>query len=566
MPSSDVHATNDNYFSSPESGSCGIDRTRMVVSPPDGTNNNEGSASAATSPPTRPSSRSPLHVLVPDHDEGVTHSPAQQLQNHGPKPPSEHSDEYYDDDDDDDHDGTMEIHGLVGQRYNNTSRTPNHSMSIASGFSDDEGVGNESSIHGLASSLWRNTSVDHYEYDYIDEEGRGHDVGPCGGGVKAPRLVICLMTAFLVASLLAIFLPDQPQQESDKQQPVVHKYKGAPQYTCPLPPDASDGSTATYPEDSAFFTSSSMSEQMTIPKYQNNSDFMLDLVHNLSTYTETFRDLEFRDWGKTYTEVKDSLVHWKEDHYLPNLKTGDSVFESGCGIGLGLSLTMEILQEQNKNLRDLHLYGSDFGLAPVLAGNVFLDKILLSDESVGGGKRGLLCSADSTNLNFIPTDTFDLVFTSRIAPLPDPYQFLPSGAATNPLTTVSSESAANMTLAELVLEHRREVCATLTTDWKSAALQQAALQRQFDWYGRWVAEMVRVAKPGAAVMVEQVSDPYCDEHHVDAWGMGVPYSFWNDAVEIYNWDVDPESIEFGVDELYPTEHRYHVFLRKNHHS
>jgi hypothetical protein len=48
--------------------------------------------------------------------------------------------------------------------------------------------------------------------------------------------------------------------------------------------------------------------------------------------------------------------------------------------------------------------------------------------------------------------------------------------------------------------------------------------------------------------------------------VGVPYNFWKDAVETYEWDVDPESIEFGMDELYPTEHRYHVFLRKNHHS
>lgn len=573
MPASnELHATNDkNYFSSPESGisSCraGVDRATRMVSPPDG----HDEASSATSPPTtRPvhastTSRAPLQVVVPDqHDEGVSpHSPATpQQQLPRLELPSEHSVEYYDDsDDDDDHeedeDETMEIHGLVGQRYNNNnhSRTPNHSMSIASGFSDDEGGGN-GSIHGIASSLWRNTSIDHYEYDYIDnDELRGGHVGLCCGGVKVPRLAICLITAFLVASLLAIFLPDQPQ-ELENQPPVVHKYKGAPQYTCPLPPDASDG-----PDDSTVFTSS-MSERMTIPKYQNNSDFMLDLVFNLSTFTETFRDLEFRDWGKTYAEVKDSLVHWKEDHYLPNLKTGDSVFESGCGIGLGLYLTMEILQEQNKNLRDLHLYGSDFGRTPVLAGNVVLDKILLSDESVGGGKRGLLCAADSTNLNFIPTGTFDLVFSSRIAPLPDPYQFLESGGAATTLTTSSSESPANMTLAELVLEHRREVCATLTTDWKSAALQQAALERQYDWYGRWVAEMVRVAKPGAAVIVEQVGDPYCDEHHVDAWGIGVPYSFWNDAVEIYKWDVDPESVEFGVDALYPTEHRYHVFLRK----
>ena len=254
-------------------------------------------------------------------------------------------------------------------------------------------------------------------------------------------------------------------------------------------------------------------------------------------------------------------MHWKESHFLPNLKTGDSVFESGCGIGLGLYVTLDILQEQNKNLRDLHLYGSDFGLVPVMAGNILLDKIL-SGESVGGGKRGLLCTADSTDLKFIPDDSFDLVFTSRIASPPDPYGFDEIGCSSSTSTTTTAASS-NMTMTELVLEHRREVCATLMTDWKSAALQQATQKRHNDWYGQWVAEMVRVAKPGAAVIIEQVSDPYCDDHHMDEWGMGVPYSFWNDAIEAYHWDVDPESIEFGMDALFPTEHRYHVFMLKN---
>ena len=36
------------------------------------------------------------------------------------------------------------------------------------------------------------------------------------------------------------------------------------------------------------------------------------------------------------------------------------------------------------------------------------------------------------------------------------------------------------------------------------------VQRQRDWYGKWVEEMARIAKPGVPVIVEQVSAPYCD--------------------------------------------------------
>jgi len=471
---------------------------------------------------------------------------------------SMYDDHHHHHDDEDDDDEEMEIHGLVSGL---SGSTPNQSMSIGGGdslISDDD-------LHhhgGISGGIWRNTSAEEYEYDYIDEDGifmpgggghrgnRGHSWW-CSKSTRSllysPKL-LCLIAAFLIVSLLAIFLPDQPQ-ETQGDPPVVRKYKGAPQYSCPAAPtDETTASTTT------TTTTTSSGNNYVIPKYQNNSTFLLNLADNLTTtYTQTFRDLEFRDWNKTFSEVKESLVHWKTSRFVPNLKTGDSIFESGCGIGLGLLMTLEILQEQNKNLRDLHLYGSDASAAATNAGNVVLDKILGGEADVGGGKRGVLCAADATHLDFIPSDTFDLVFSSRVAPLPDPFGMMDN-----------SNNNINVT-AELVMERRREVCQTLLTDWKSAALQRAAQERQSDWYGRWVSELVRGAKPGAPIAVEQVSDPYCDEHVMDEWGVGVPYSFWNDAVQAYGWDVDPESIEFDMDTLFPSTHRYHVFMRKNRH-
>jgi hypothetical protein len=35
------------------------------------------------------------------------------------------------------------------------------------------------------------------------------------------------------------------------------------------------------------------------------------------------------------------------------------------------------------------------------------------------------------------------------------------------------------------------------------------VQKQTDWYGKWVGEMARIAKPGVPVIIEQVSLPYC---------------------------------------------------------
>jgi len=421
----------------------------------------------------------------------------------------------------DEEDETMEIHGLVaGQRHQN--------MSIGGSLSDD-GTDDHLSYRGHRHHwLGQNTSTDEYEYDYIDED---HYYRSCWRTtVYSPKLLM-LIAAFLVVSLLAIFVPSAPEETEDN--PVVRKYKGAPQYVCP--------------------DSNKLSSQITpghvLPMYQANSTFLLDLADNFTTYTETFRDRPFRDWGnKTYDQVKESLVHWKTSRFLPNLKTGDSVFESGCGIGLSLFLTLEILQENNKNLRDLHLYGSDFGIEAAGAANLLLDH-LLGAESVGGGKRGVVCAADSTQLDFIPNDTFDLVFAGHISPDPNPYGF-PANVSDN---------------AALMLERRREICATLAAgDWKSQALQEAAQEKQNDWYGRWIAEMVRIAKPGAPVIVEQVSDPYCDAQQFDEWGGGVPYSFWPDAIGQFQWDVDPTSIEFEMDTLFQ-KHRYHVFMRKNRH-
>jgi hypothetical protein len=100
-----------------------------------------------------------------------------------------------------------------------------------------------------------------------------------------------------------------------------------------------------------------------------------------------------------------------------------------------------------------------------------------------------------------------------------------------------------------------EICKS--DDWKAEKLRDIAQRRQQDWFAVWVGQMARIAKPSAPVIIESVALPYCD--YLDDWG-GVDQEWWKEAINKYNWGVDPESLEFGPDLLY--DGRYHVFMKK----
>jgi hypothetical protein len=93
-------------------------------------------------------------------------------------------------------------------------------------------------------------------------------------------------------------------------------------------------------------------------------------------------------------------------------------------------------------------------------------------------------------------------------------------------------------------------------DWKASKLREIAQQRQEDWIALWVSEMVRIAKPGAPVIIEALAVPSCD--HITEWG--VRKDFWSKAIDKYGWDLDPASITFGDD--FQNQNRYHVAMRK----
>jgi hypothetical protein len=419
-----------------------------------------------------------------------------------------------------------------------------------------------------SNKLWRTVSNQPHDYDYLEStEGFLSDLGEvrspplrnngppsgcCAPDVLPSGRMRRLLFLFLLISICAILLPND--HSADETKPNARKYKGAPKYICPTS-SASTPATSSY--NGITTTTTLLSDNYDdhiFLGYRNNSDLLNVIAQNLTQYKNTFRTLQYMNWNRTYDQVKDGMKSWKTSKYLPNLKkTGASIFECSCGIGLNLLMTLELLLHDASGVRDLHLYGTDYSPAAALSANRLLDTILQEATSVGGGKRGAVCAAASTQLSFIPEHSFDLVFTSHILPTPNPWD----------VDTSSSEMQYwNDTLR---IERQREICQR--ADWKSQMLYQLAQDRQEALYGRWVSEMIRIAKPGAIVAVEQIPDPtFCALSTGNdglTWSGGVPPAFWSTGVDRFQWDIDPSSMEMEVDDtLFPSQHHYHVMMKK----
>ena len=263
-----------------------------------------------------------------------------------------------------------------------------------------------------------------------------------------------------------------------------------------------------------------------------------EIAEDVTGFLETFREKEeYDNWGHSYDQVKDKYSAFKSKYFAPNLADGSSIYESASGIGLNLLMTLEILEEHG--LGGLVVYGNEYVKDSVEVAT----QILGSHELPGNAQLGNVCQADSSNLQHVPSDAFDLVFTGYITPM------------MNPLGLDIDRHEIYTAYADL--------CGRLDEDTEEEArekvrMSQLAQERQEEWYRDWVAEMIRIAKPGAPVIIEQVSFPKC-QNFLD-WG-GVDYSFWKAGMEKHGWDIDPNSLEFEHENVFGS--RYHVFMRKN---
>jgi hypothetical protein len=73
-----------------------------------------------------------------------------------------------------------------------------------------------------------------------------------------------------------------------------------------------------------------------------------------------------------------------------------------------LYLTLEILNEE-AGIQNVVVYGNEYVQASADQANAIFDHI-----PPANAKKGRICAGDSTDLSYIPSESFDLVFTGHL--------------------------------------------------------------------------------------------------------------------------------------------------------
>ena len=303
--------------------------------------------------------------------------------------------------------------------------------------------------------------------------------------------------------------------------------KQTPPTTDDPAPDWSPPFTLSCP---AYYNETSDEAQLYINEDQQAS--------NITEYLQKFRNMNFDQWGKSFNRIKKKLTRYKTEA-MKSLKSGDAIFESACGVGLNLVMTSEILKEAY-GVQDLVLYGNDFVKESVQLAHRLMDNGILEQS---GAHKGSICQSDSLNLSYVPSNSFDLVFTGYLTPMFDPL-----GWKTEP----DPERFPKGKSDDNVYDYYEQICEGRVYEHKK--LRKKWRRKQEAWYEQWVGEMIRIAKPGVPIILEQVSVDFCDNR--EDWD-GVSRSYWERQVEQWGTVEDLQMETNENDEL-----RYNVFMRK----
>lgn len=133
-----------------------------------------------------------------------------------------------------------------------------------------------------------------------------------------------------------------------------------------------------------------------------------EIMRNMTGYLQTFSNSTFDSWGRTYERVKRGMYHWKRTRVAPFVENGDSIYESACGIGMNLRMTLEILHEV-RGIDFLRIYGNEYVPLSAQVANRIWD-----EHALWKAQKGTICAADSAILDFVPSDSFHLVYTGYI--------------------------------------------------------------------------------------------------------------------------------------------------------
>jgi len=258
-------------------------------------------------------------------------------------------------------------------------------------------------------------------------------------------------------------------------------------------------------------------------------------LSNATTFFSEFRSKGYDGFRESFQDAKANVYDYVVNYFVPPLRNGGTIYESACGMAANLLMTLEILAENY--VADVEVYGNDYVNASVDLANQ-----LLSQTLPAGMHLGKICQADSTNLSHVPSDSFDVVFTGYIDPIIDPLN----------LAAADDDIHSGWELS------KKRCRSTNETDVVLARKEQAEQER---WFARWVTEMVRIAKHGGVIVIEEVARPLCELPR--DWG-GVSQDWWADAVSTYNWDINVSSIRFDSAPRNPDYDgiRYNVAMKK----
>ena len=185
---------------------------------------------------------------------------------------------------------------------------------------------------------------------------------------------------------------------------------GAIRYSCPVlyDKDNQDESTgkqhkALNDRGGAFEFYNDKNDQLLLRGTTHDDDNNNGALHdnNAMLHWQDLETLTFDGWEETFAERRNGRFGWVRDQY--QVKSGDNIYESACGIGLGLLMTMKILEEAH-GITNLGLYGNEYRSSSVVTARSVMQQLSPQNQEV-------VCQGDSTRLGFVPTSSFDLVYT-----------------------------------------------------------------------------------------------------------------------------------------------------------
>jgi hypothetical protein len=225
-----------------------------------------------------------------------------------------------------------------------------------------------------------------------DEYYDDHEAGCC----KGFRCLTIAMILVLMAATLALLLPiEAPRLAAFRRWRRHHQLPI--EFDCPAP--LVDNKAA------ANFVSGGDEKDKSTKEYDT---LYQQITENITHYLHHFRTENYDDWVYSYEYVKNQSRPFKAQYFAPNLKNNDVIFESACGVGLNLYMTLEILQEFG--IENLVVYGTDYLKLSTTKATVLFEQAPPAESELG-----IICpSGDSTHLDFVPSNAFDLAYTGYI--------------------------------------------------------------------------------------------------------------------------------------------------------